>query len=304
MTVLCTNAGATQSLAMDTAAIKTIVESVAILADRHDFEALETLFADEIHVDYTSLVGGEPVVQSPQGLMTEWAGVLPGFDRTRHAISNIRVELDGERAVATADVTADHYVADLAWQVEGQYRYELVRSAGQWRITATAFRLLAEAGTRDVFSIATKNAAEAPPPYVVRQQSQQTVLKFLDALENKDMAGLAAVWHERAVLDMPFSPPGHPKRVVGKNDLVALYADWPKNAGRADFTSQLVLYPMRDPEMVFAEFHGDVDIIPTARRYRQRYGGLFHVSDGKIQLLREYFDPAPFAWAFGLAVKE
>ena len=29
-------------------------------------------------------------------------------------------------------------------------------------------------------------------------------------------------------------------------------------------------------------------------------GGLFHVKNGKIQLFREYFDPKPFVYAFGL----
>ena len=71
-------------------------------------------------------------------------------------------------------------------------------------------------------------------------------------------------------------------------------------SGDADFTSQLVFYPMTDPEMVFAEWKGDVDIIPTGRKYKQNYGGLFHVEDGKITLFREYYDPAPFVYAFGL----
>ena len=55
----------------DEAAIKTIVESVAVLADSSNFEALERLYADEILVDYTSLAGGEPELKSPQALMSE-----------------------------------------------------------------------------------------------------------------------------------------------------------------------------------------------------------------------------------------
>ena len=51
--------------------------------------------------------------------------------------------------------------------------------------------------------------------------------------------------------------------------------------------------------MVFAEWRGDVEIIPR-RNYRQQYGGLFHVVDGKIELFREYYDPIVFQYAFGL----
>ena len=52
--------------------------------------------------------------------------------------------------------------------------------------------------------------------------------------------------------------------------------------------------------MVFAEFRGTVEIIPTGRTYEQTYGGLFHVENGKIRLFREYYDPAAFKYAFGL----
>ena len=300
MTVLTAQPVAASAEVRDIAAIETIVESVAVLADSGNFESLEKLYADEIQVDYTSLSGGEPELKSPQALMTEWAALLPGFDRTRHGISNIEVAVNGRQAVATADVVADHYVGAMHWQLTGDYRYELFDTGDRWVITSMTFNLRDEQGSRDVFAPAMENARANPPSYVVRQQTAAAVRAFLTSLEEKDMEKLASVWADDAVQDMPYSPEGHPKRVAGKENLMALYAGWPENAGAADFTSQLVLYPMQDPETVFAEFKGDVAVIPTGRQYRQTYGGLFHVVDGKIELFREYYDPAPFAWAFGL----
>ncbi|MEL6327734.1 MAG: hypothetical protein AAFQ61_12625, partial [Cyanobacteria bacterium J06626_23] len=64
--------------------------------------------------------------------------------------------------------------------------------------------------------------------------------------------------------------------------------------------AELVFYPMQDPTMVFAEWRGTVEVIPTGRLYEQRYSGLFKVVDGRIQLFREYYDPIVFAEAFGL----
>lgn len=284
----------------EVAAIKTVVESVAVLADSGNFEALEQLYADEVLVDYSSLSGIEAELKSPQALMMEWAGVLPGFDITRHAISNVEVDVSGSRAVATADVVADHYVGDLHWQVAGDYRYELVNAGDAWRIAAATFNLRDEDGTRDVFGPAAENAAAQPPSYVIRQQTVAAVRAFLTSLEDKNMDKLGSVWADDAVQDMPYSPPGHPKRVLGREELIKLYSGWPANTGKADLTSQLVFYPMLDPQTVFAEFKGDVEIIPTGRRYEQSYGGLFHVVNGQIKLFREYYDPAPFAWAFGL----
>lgn len=300
MTLLSVNPSLADTESPDIAAIKTLVESVAVLADSGNFEALEKLYADEIQVDYTSLAGGEPELKSPQALMAEWAGVLPGFDRTRHDISNIEVSVENARAVATADVVADHYVSDLYWQAVGDYRYEFVNAGDGWRIAAATFNLRGEKGTRDVFGTATANAAINPSSYIARRQTAEAVRVFLTSLEDKDMKTLASLWAEDAVQDMPYSPEGHPKRVVGRDELVKLYSGWPGNSGDADFTSELVYYPMQDPQSVFVEFKGNVEIIPTGRRYRQTYGGLFHVVDGKIRLFREYYDPAPFAWAFGL----
>ena len=168
-----------------------------------------------------------------------------------------------------------------------------------WQITSHTFHFKNEEGTRDVFGPASENAAAGSTSYVLRQQTQSAVKDFLISLEKKDMEKFASVWAEDAVQDMPYAPEGFPKRVNGRDNLIKHYTVWPENSGDADFTSQLVFYPMQNPEMV-VEFKGDVDIIPTRRKYRQHYGGLFHVENGKIKLFREYFDPKPFKYAFGL----
>ena len=297
---LASTSGHAVSDPQDEAAIKTIVESIGILADQGNFEEVEKLYADEVEMDYTSLTGGEVERISPQALMTQWASVLPGFDRTRHAISDIAVTLDGAGAEATANVIADHYVGDLFWQVQGDYRYELQKVDGMWRITSHTFNLRKESGTRDVFGPASENAAANPASYIKRQQTKKAVRDFLTALEQKDMEKFAGVWAEDAVQEMLYAPKGFPKRVSGRANLMKHYAAWPENSGSADFTSHLVFHPLQDPERIFAEFKGQVEIIPTGRIYHQSYGGLFLVKKGKIALFREYFDPAPFTYAFGL----
>lgn len=128
----------------------------------------------------------------------------------------------------------------------------------------------------------------------------QAVWSFLTALERKDMGAFADVWANDAVQDMPFAPEGFPKQISGKDNIVAHYMAWPDISGDANFTDNLVFYPMANPEWVFVEYQGRVDILTTNRTYEQRYGGLFHVQDGKIVLFREYFDPAPFVYAFDL----
>ncbi|NEP00395.1 MAG: hypothetical protein F6K58_17285 [Symploca sp. SIO2E9] len=283
---------------VDEAAIKTIVESVAILADNRNFESLEKLYAQEVEVDYTSAFGGEVELKSPQALMTQWASTLPGFDRTRHEISNIETIVNGNHATANAGVVANHYLDEMFWQITGNYKYVLVKEDGQWTITQMTFTAESEQGSRNIITEAVEQASINPSSYIQRQQTKQAVIKFLTSLEDKDMEKLASVWAEDAVQDMPFSPEGFPKRVEGKNNLIRHYAAWPETSGKANFTNELVFYPMQDATMVFAEWRGDVEIIPTGRNYNQRYGGLFHVVDGKIELFREYYDPIVFKYAF------
>ena len=178
--------------------------------------------------------------------------------------------------------------------------YRFVKSADRWQITHMTFNLRDEVGDRTLVTLASERAATEPVGYRQQQQTEQAVRDLLTSLETKDMEALAAVWAADAVQDMPFSPAGFPKRVEGRENLIQHYAAWPEISGNANFTDELVFYPMADPTMVFAEWRGVVDIRTTGRLYEQQYGGLFHVVDGQIQLFREYYDPIVFSVAFGL----
>ena len=233
--------------------------------------------------------------------MTDWASVLPGFDRTRHALSDVTAAIDGDQATATANVEAGHWVDGAYWQVDGQYDYRLERQADSWKITSMTFSLEDETGSRNVFGSAIEAAKANPAPYIQRQQTRQVVLDFLTGLENKDMEKVNSVWAEDAVQDMPYVPDGWDHKIIGKEALIAQYAGWPEIAKEASFTDALIFYPMQDPQTVYVEFEGEVQVVPTGRTYRQTYGSLFHVENGKITLYREYFDPREFKRAFGLA---
>lgn len=298
---LPTQAAQTASIqTAEEAAIATLVNSVATLADQGDFETLESLYADSVQVDYTSLFGGDIQTHTPASLMTAWASLLPGFAQTYHAISNIQVDVESDRATATADVTASHYLGDDYWQVSGQYEYQFVRQPNGWKVEAMTFKPSDEQGDRALLEQAAAEAAKNPSSYLQRQQTEQAVRTFLTSLEAKDMEAFASVWAEDAVQDMPYAPEGFPRRVESRDNLIQHYEAWPEVSGEANFTDELVFYPMADPTMVFAEWHGVVEIIPTGRIYDQRYGGLFRVVNGKIVLFREYFNPIVFVEAFGL----
>jgi hypothetical protein len=163
----------------DDAAIKTLVESVVTCIDRGDFVTLEGLYADQVVRDYTSLNGGEPEVTTNCALMLRWAEHLPGFDRTRHGLSNLSARVSGDEAVAEADVVADHWIGGRRWTVFGRHRYECARFGRQWRVTGQVFTFLGEEGDRALAAEAGAAAAADPNPYLVRHQARIAMADLL-----------------------------------------------------------------------------------------------------------------------------
>jgi len=99
-----------------------------------------------------SLAGGEPERKSARVLVSQWAAVLPGFDRTRHALPDIKVRLNGSNTTASANVVADHWLRSQYWQVSGRYGCGLVRDELEWRIAAHKLTVTGERGSRDIFA--------------------------------------------------------------------------------------------------------------------------------------------------------
>lgn len=283
----------------DEAAIKTVIESVATLADRGDFEPLAGLFADEFWLDWSSVNDQPADVKSPSGLMGEWAAVLPGFDRTRHQVSNIAVTVNDQIAKARADMVVRHWLDDAFWEVTGRCDYELAQEERDWKIISMTFTLMGEKGSRRVIDAAIAAAADDPPALIIRQETKKAVLDFLEALEAFDIERAMAVFADDAVLDLPRPPEQGPAQLVGKEAITEFYKNWLGVLRAPDLTSALRFHPMRDAQMTFTEGWFRTRSITSGPVHQQPCAGLFHVEDGKITLYRAYIDPRPVTNAAG-----
>ncbi|WED23018.1 nuclear transport factor 2 family protein [Vibrio sp. JC009] len=147
-------------LTKDEAQIALTVQSMGTLADRNQYDVLEKIFTPEVVVDYTSAFGGEVSTIQRSVLMTNWAGLLPGFDATYHDLNNIKVvEQKGNKAKATADIVASHYIGEEGyWQISGSYSYELEKTGDTWQISSLTLHAGEEQGTRDVLGLAIEAA--------------------------------------------------------------------------------------------------------------------------------------------------
>ena len=276
----------------DRSGIVDAVTAIAAGADRRDWARVRMAMADTVTTDYTSLWGGEPVTQPADALVAQWSGFLPGFETTQHLVSNHTITgLEGGTASAQADFQATHRIGEALWVLGGRYDYRLVRSDDRWVVAAITMTAEWETGDRGLVAAAGARAAEAA--------NIGAVEALYAHLEDKDVPAFLALFAEDAVQDMPYAPPGFPKRVEGVAGIAELFAGFPDATESASF-SILSIAPAGDPNRLVAEIDGVIAFKGAAEPYRQRYVAVFEFADGKIALFREYFDPLAFAEAPGL----
>jgi uncharacterized protein len=132
----------------------------------------------------------------------------------------------------------------------------------------------------------------------LRNTNEQTIRDFLRLLAEKNLDAWIELWIEDAVQEMPFSPPGFPTKLEGREALYKHYSNLPQAFGRIAFPD-LVIHAMLDPNWVMAEYRGEIDVLATDRPYNNHYCGLFHLQAGRITLFREYYNPLVLKEAFG-----
>lgn len=138
---------------------RAIVCAMTALVDLQHWSQLTDCFDEQVRVDYSSLWGGEAQQLARADLIGQWRAMLPGFDATAHQLGPVEVQVDGDKAAASADVQGTHVLGDQAWVVEGRYRIDLVRRGRSWRITALTLDLTAESGDRDLTERAKQRSA-------------------------------------------------------------------------------------------------------------------------------------------------
>ena len=143
---------------METSKVIAVVSSIPLAVDLAAYDFAEKAFASSIIIDYTSLWGGQPNTMTPAELMTAWRGIVPGFDGTWHQLSDVRAEVTGATAEATAFVDGRHWIGDKLWRPIGTYAWKLRKQDGQWKVTHMTFNMTQEIGDRALAAQATERA--------------------------------------------------------------------------------------------------------------------------------------------------
>ncbi len=132
-----------QTNSIDHNAVISVINKIGTAADMNDWQAVKASFADEVYLDYTSMSGGEPATLTPEQIVTAWRKFLPGFELTKHTITNHDVTIKGDAAECFAYVSALHFIDGAkggeTWTVHGFYNSHLVKTTAGWKVDAMKF---------------------------------------------------------------------------------------------------------------------------------------------------------------------
>ncbi|WP_068612522.1 nuclear transport factor 2 family protein [Paenibacillus tuaregi] len=125
-------------------------------------------------------------------------------------------------------------------------------------------------------------------------KEQEVVIRFLEAEAKQDVQVMAGLMADDIVYETPFALPGVPERVVGKETLADMLEQFIGKEGGMYATWSIYnirIYPSYEPGLLTAEMDGQGIVAGSEHLYRQSYISLFRVTDGRISLWREYFNP-------------
>ena len=281
----------TSSFDQDQIAIQGLLEKLFSAADQRDWEAAKSVMAQQVYTDYSAL-GGQAGVQTPEEIVTGWAGLLPGFERTIHQIHNFAIWVAGDRATSTFDGIAVHYLqvpdGENYWTVFAGYDTEFIKEDGEWKLARIDLSLYQLAGNNELPQAALKNVADGTVPELsADSKATASVERFFQALESSNFTAFLDNLSAKAVQDMPLAPNAFPKTLEGKSALEQLYS------GVMDYQQQYTrtYFPTNNPNTVLVKFQGKI-VTEAGKDYNNFYVNIFEVDEaGAIVRNIEHFNP-------------
>ena len=243
-----------------------------------------------MYVDYTAL-GGEAGFKSSEDIVSGWQELLPGFERTVHQPHNFAIWIAGDRATATLDAIATHYLTtnkgDNHWTVFVGYDTEYVRESGDWKLARIDLSSYDQVGNTSLPEQAmqiVKNGKVKPLPD--ETTAQATVERFFTALEETNLDNLLATLDERIVQDMPLAPTNFPQTLNGKAAMRQQYTGVMNYTQRYERT----YFTTGNPNTVLVKYRGTITT-GEGKLYNNSYVGIYTVQDDKIVDFVELFNP-------------
>lgn len=254
--------------------------------DQRNWVELTSKMADSVYTDYTAL-GGDAGFKKPENIVTGWKSLLPGFERTIHQIHNEAIWVVGNRATATLDAIATHYLNGDFWTVFVGYDTEYVKENGAWKLARIDVSLYDQTGNQELPIIAMENVKNGKIPSLINAKNTEAIETFFTSLEERDLEGVLSALEDDVVQEMPFAPNIFPQSLKGIEAMRAQYTlvmDYTQSYEREYFGTA-------DPNVILAKFNGTITT-GEDKPYNNYYVGVYTLSEnGKITKFVEQFNP-------------
>ena len=275
----------------DQEAIAVLTTALFAQTDNRNWEAVKNTMADSVYVDYTAL-GGDSGFKTPDEIVNGWQALLPGFERTVHQPHNFAIWVASDRATATLDAIATHYLetpgGDNFWTVFAGYDTEYILENGVWKLARIDLSLYDQDGNTGLPGIAMERVKNNQVASLKEEsRASETVEKFFQALEAGNLDVFLETLAENIVQDMPFAPANFPEKLSGLDAMRKQYT------GVMDYTQhyQREYFPTQDPHTVLVKFNGTITT-SAGKPYNNSYVGIYTINDsGQISHFVENFNP-------------
>ncbi len=127
--------------------------------------------------------------------------------------------------------------------------------------------------------------------------NREIIANLYRHFENKDIAAVSEIVAEDIVMDLPYSPEGYPKRLIGKKDFTHHMASGLAAYAKVKFIN-MRFWDMADPGLIAVQFQGETEL-PSGSRYSNDYFCMFEIREGKLHSWLEYYNPLVAIEAFG-----
>lgn len=254
--------------------------------DNRNWDEVSSKMTDSVYTDYTAL-GGEAGFQSPKEIVNGWKALLLGFERTIHQIHNEAIWVAGNRATATFDAIATHYLEGNYWTVFVGYDTEYIKENGSWKLARIDLSLYDQAGNKELPAKAIENVKNGTIPSFIEAKNIDTIETFFNSLEKRNLEGVLSTLEDNVVQEMPFAPKIFPKSLNGIGAMREQYT------GVMDYTQsyERMYFGTSDPNVILAKFRGTITT-GEGKPYNNYYVGIYTLSEhGKIQKFVEQFNP-------------
>ena len=270
----------------DRANIQSLMETLFTQTDNRNWEAVMNTMADSVYTDYSAL-GGDAGFKTPKTIVDGWQLLLPGFERTVHNPHNFAIWVAGDRATATLDAIATHYLESEYWTVFVGYDTEFIQKDGAWKLARIDLSLYDQAGNQGLPQKALENVQNGTVPNLQEAQNIVPIESFFRGLENRNLEDVLAPLAENVVQEMPFAPSSFPKTLNGIEAMRNQYS------GVMEYsqTYERSYFGTTDPNVVLVKFSGTITT-GEGKPYNNSYVGIYTISeDGKIERFVEQFNP-------------